>query len=187
MEEFAHITRFILTANYSYKVILPLQSRCQTLDLTPPFDGVLKRCAFILKNEKISVNEGEKSKLLSFIKRLYPDLRKIINELQKFSSSGSLLLPENNKNDVCELIFNEIKKKNLSTIRKALIESENSFNSDYLTLLRDFFNYIDTLNIDNIQKKKCLLLLAEHIYRSSFVADLEINCYSCLISLSEVF
>jgi len=187
MEEFAHITRFILTANYSYKVILPLQSRCQALDLTPPFDGVLKRCAFILKNEKISVNEGEKAKLLSFIKRLYPDLRKIINELQKFSSSGSLLLPESNKNDVCELIFNEIAKKNITSIRRALIENENSFNSDYLTLLRDLFNYIDTLNIDNIQKKKCLLVVAEHIYRSSFVADQEINCYSCLISLSDVF
>lgn len=186
MEEFAHITRFILTANYSYKVILPLQSRCQTLDLTPPLEGVLKRCASILKNEKISVKDTEKPKLISFIKKIYPDLRKIINELQKYSSSGTLILPEGNKNDVCELIFNEARKKNLSSLRKALIESENSFNSDYVALLRDLFNYVDELDIDVTLKKKYLLQIAEHIYRSSFVVDQEINCYSCLIYLSEV-
>jgi len=68
MEEFAGITRFILTANYKYKIIPALQSRCQSFDLTPPVDLAVKRCASILKKEGISVPDSEKVKLVEFIK-----------------------------------------------------------------------------------------------------------------------
>lgn len=186
MEEFASITRFILTANYNYRIIPPLQSRCQSFDLTPPLDGVIKRCALVLKSEKISIKDESKPKLLEFIKSLYPDLRKILNELQKYSSTGSLLLEDTKNNEVCELIFTEIKKKNITSLRKALIENESMFNSDYVILLRNLFNFIDTNETDPDKKKQYLLCLAEHLYRSAFVVDQEINCYSCLISLSEL-
>lgn len=185
IEEFAKITRFILTANYNYRVIPALQSRCQSFDLTPPMDGVVKRCVQVLKAEKIVIKEEEKPKLLDFIKSNYPDLRKCLNELQKYSSSGTLQLADTKNNEVLQLIFNEIKKKNIIALRKALIENEAQFNNDYVTLMRNLFNYIDDVETNVDLKRYYLLTLSEYIYRSSFVIDQEINCYSCLISLSE--
>lgn len=186
MEEFAKITRFILTANYKYRVITALQSRCQALDLTPPLEGVVKRCAQILKLEKIEIPSTEKQKLLEFIKSNYPDLRKCINELQKYSSTGVLKLVDSTNNEVTELIFSEIVKKNVQSLRKALIENEHQFNNDYVLLMRNLFNYIDRLDIDLTKKKKYLLTLSEYIYRSSFVVDQEINCYACFIALADI-
>lgn len=184
MEEFAKITRFILTANYKYRVISALQSRCQSIDLTPPIEGVIRRCADILKSEKIEIDNSQKSKLIEFVKSNYPDLRKCINELQKYSSTGKLLLPDNDCADTVQLIFAAIKDKNLSQIRKALIENESHFNADYVSLLRNMFNYADKNVTDSELKKTYLLIISEYLYRSAFVVDQEINCYSCFISLA---
>jgi replication factor C small subunit len=186
MEEFAKITRFILTANYKYRVIPALQSRCQSLDLTPPLEGVVKRCGAILKAEKIEISSDVKPALLNFIKSNYPDLRKCINELQKYSSTGVLKLNTGDNNEILKLIFDEIKKNNVLQLRKALIENESQFNSDYVMLLRNLFNYVDTAEQSVNAKKQYLLTIAEYIYRSSFVVDQEINCYACFLALSGI-
>jgi DNA polymerase III delta prime subunit len=186
MEEYAGVTRFILTANYKYRIIPALQSRCQSIDLTPPIDQVVKRCASILKQENISLGDDQKKRFIEFVKSNYPDLRKCINELQKFCASGKLILKDIANNEVLQLIYSEIKKKNIETLRKALIESEHAFNSDYVSLLRALFNFIDSNEKNSELKKFYLLTVSEHLYRSSFCVDQEINCYSCLISLSEI-
>jgi len=187
MEEFAKITRFILTANYRYRVIPALQSRCQSFDLTPPLDLVVKRCAAVLKAEHIELPDDQKVKFIEFIKTTYPDLRKCINELQKYSSTGKLQLLDIKNDELLQQIFVELQKGNTLTLRKTLIENEHLFNSDYVTLLRNLFNYIDKEKIDTTVKKQALLEIAESIYRSSFVIDQEINCYVCLIKLSQLF
>jgi DNA polymerase III delta prime subunit len=186
MEEFAKITRFILTANYKYRVITPLQSRCQSFDLTPPLDGMVKRCALVLKTEKVEISPNDKPKLIDFIKSFYPDLRKCINELQKQSSSNKLILTDTKNDDVLQLIYAEIQKKNITTLRKVLIENESQFNNDYVILMRNLFNFIDKTELDMNKKRTFLLIVSEYIYRSSFVVDQEINCYTCFIALSEV-
>jgi len=185
MEELSGFTRFILTANYKYKIIPALQSRCQTLDLTPPLDSVLKRCAYILKNENIAVENGQKAKLLELIKSFYPDLRKCINELQKSSVSGKLKINEFDGKDLINLIYKEIKNKNINSLRKALIENEATFNSDYVALLRELFNFIEQNETDDNYKKKALIIVAEHLYRSAFVVDQEINFFACIVLLSD--
>jgi len=85
-----------------------------------------------------------------------------------------------------ELIFREIKKKNVELLRKALIESEQTFNSDYTSLLRNLFNYVDEAETNADLKRFYLLTISEYLYRDGFVIDKEINCYACLIQLSEV-
>lgn len=184
IEEFAKITRFILTANYKYRVIPALQSRCQSFDLTPPIDLVVRRCASILKQENITVPDDQKVKFVEFIKSNYPDLRKCINELQKYTLSGKLQLVDVKNDDTLKLIYNEVKNNNIITLRKALIENEHMFNSDYVSLLRNLFNYVDKEESDCKRKEWYLLQIAEHLYRSSFVVDQEINCYACLIQMS---
>jgi len=186
MEEFAGITRFILTANYKYRIIPALQSRCQNFDLTPPIDLAIKRCASILKKENVIVPDDQRVKLVEFIKGTYPDLRKCINELQKFSASGTLALIDSKNNKVLELIFKEVKKKNVESLRRALIESEHTFNSDYVLLLRNLFNYIDEVETSSDLKRYYLLAIAEYLHRSAFSVDQELNCYACLIQLSDI-
>jgi len=186
MEEYAGITRFVLTANYKYRVIPALQSRCQSIDLTPPLDQVVKRCASILKQENISLEDNQKVGFITFIKSNYPDIRKCINELQKNTSTGKLIFTNATNNEVLNLILSEVKKKNVDTIRKALIESEQSFNADYVSLLRALFNYVDSTETNVDLKKFYLLMISEYIYRSSFVVDQEINCYTCLLALSDI-
>lgn len=186
MEEYAGITRFVLTANYKYRVIPALQSRCQSIDLTPPLDQVVKRSASILKQENISLEDNQKVGFITFIKSNYPDIRKCINELQKNTSTGKLVFTNATNNEVLNLILSEVKKKNVDTIRKALIESEQSFNADYVSLLRALFNYVDSTETNVDLKKFYLLMISEYIYRSSFVVDQEINCYTCLLALSDI-
>lgn len=185
MEEFSNITRFILTANYSYRIIPALHSRCQTLDLTPPVDLIIKRCVHILKEEKIEIPNEQKNNLLSLVKKHYPDLRKTINDLQKFSVTGKLKIIDNVNDTFLSLIYKEIKNKNITAIRKILIENEGVFNSDYVSLLKGLFEYVENNAENNEIKKKELLIIAEHLYRSAFVVDQEINCFSCLILLSD--
>jgi hypothetical protein len=91
------------------------------------------------------------------------------------------------KNDeTLKLIYTEVKNKNIISLRKALIENEHMFNADYVSLLRNLFNYIDREETDVEVKRNSLITVAEHIYRSSFVVDQEINCYTCLIQLSNI-
>ena len=70
-------------------------------------------------------------------------------------------------------------------VRKFIIENEEQFSSDYPMLLKLLFDHADTLKCSENAKKMYLVIIAEALYRSAFVADQEINCYSCLIQLSD--
>ena len=185
MEEYAKVTRFVLTANYSHRIIPALQSRCQSMDLTPPLDLCIERIHYILKAEDISVQEDQIEQLVKFIRNNYPDLRRCINEVQKFCHDNSIHISDTSKNEeFVAAIFTLITKGAVLKLRKYIIENEQKFNSDYPVLLKSLFDYVDSANISPESKKMCLVIIAEALYRSAFVADQEINCYSCLIQIS---
>ena len=92
IEEYSKITRWILTCNYIHRIIPALQSRCQNFDLTPPVLEVVKRCADILNYEKISLTEENRDYFIKLIKKDYPDIRKCINNIQKYSVNGRLTI-----------------------------------------------------------------------------------------------
>ena len=189
MEEYASHCRFILTCNYVHRVIEPLQSRCQSLDLTPPLPEVLKRCYNILKKEKIVLDEANKSKLVTLIRKFYPDIRKCINEMQKFSVNGNLTIPDtSSSDDFVDKIVRCILDKKVLNARKLIIENETSFKGDYGMLMKSFFDavYNGSYALTDQQKKLWLINIGEYIYRSSFVLDQEINFYCLLLSLSEI-
>tara|TARA_R110000744_G_scaffold68782_2_gene139847 strand:- start:111 stop:1031 length:921 start_codon:yes stop_codon:yes gene_type:complete len=185
MEEYAEITRFILTANYSHRIIPALQSRCQSLDLTPPLAGCKKRINIILESEGVSVDKKQDEQITQFIKNTYPDLRKVINELQKFCKDKTLTIKDNTNCDTfAKNIITLIDKGAVLKLRKHIIENEDKFNGDYPALLRSMFDALDEVKMPEEKKKMRLVIIAEALYRSAFVADQEINCYSCLIQLS---
>jgi DNA polymerase III delta prime subunit len=187
MESFSAYTRFILTANYKHKIIPALQSRCQFLDIKPTIEQAVKRCYNILKQENITVNDEQKKKFVNVVKANFPDLRKTINELQKHCISNELNIDNINVDKILLTdIFERVKNKDVVALRKYLIERENVFYGDYDTLMKDYLNYIYDLPIDDIEKKQMIAIIADHLYKSAFVLDKEINAFACWISLESI-
>lgn len=186
MEEFSDTTRFILTANYAQKIIPALHSRCQQIDLTPPSDLFVKRCLYILKTEQVKIKDGIKAELLTFIKNKYPDLRKVINELQKHTIKGELSLPNQKQSSIAQDIFEKLKTRaNINTIRQFIIENESEF-GDYQDLLKQLFECFYHSSISQEQKRDCMLTITEHLYRDNIVMDHEINCFSAIIMIGKI-
>ena len=184
METYAKYCRFILTANYKHKIIPALQSRCQALDIKPVVELAVKRCYNILKDEKITVPEEQKKKFVQLVKRHFPDLRKTINELQKNIIDSELcIVSVTGDNELLEAVYKKIASKNSLEARRYLIENEDRFQGDYDTLLGNYLNFIYTANIEDLKKKEMIAVIADHLYKSAFVVDKEINAFACLVNL----
>ncbi|NBO99670.1 MAG: AAA family ATPase [Proteobacteria bacterium] len=189
LEEYAGHCRFILTCNYKHRVIVPLQSRCQSIDLDPQLQEVVKRCYNILKSENVSVTEESKKKLIGLVRRYFPDIRKCVNELQKYSTSKTLEIPDLNiKDEFAAKIIQLVVSKKVLIVRKVIIENESTFNGDYGMLMKALFDAVYTGNysLNEAQKKLWLVTIGEYMYRSAFALDQEINFYCLLIALSEI-
>lgn len=186
MEEYAGNTRFILTANYTYRVIEPIQSRCQAFSLTYTADDAFCKIVDILSVENIEYSDEDVGLLKKLVKRNWPDFRKVINATQKHVIDGTLKLQIDKSNvEFVAKLFKLAQTEHVMKVRRYVIENEEVFDADYPMLLKELFNYIETQKIDFSEKRRMLLAVSEYMYRSSHVLDQEINFFSCLISLSE--
>jgi DNA polymerase III delta prime subunit len=131
----------------------------------------------------------ENTKLIAFVKNNFPDMRRIINDLQKFSITGELKITTNNLvKNVAQQIFDFIvAKKNIVEIRKYIISNERNFASDYQSLMKEIFEISTAFNdLKENDKKAFLLEIGEHMYRDNFVMDHEINFFCCVMNLSKI-
>jgi|TARA_B110000503_G_scaffold119689_1_gene181702 DNA polymerase III delta prime subunit len=182
MEEFSNNCRFILTCNFKNRIIDPLHSRCTTIefnvskkDAAPLCGQFLKRCTNILKGEGISYDEKVVAEL---IMKHMPDWRKVLNELQRYGSSGSIdtgilvSLSETSLND----LMIHLKEKNFKGMRQWV---SNNIDSEPAAIYRKIYDnmndYIDPQSIPQL-----VLILADYQYKNSFVADHELNTVACL-------
>ena len=183
METYAKYCRFILTANYKHKIIPALQSRCQSIDLKPEIKQAAKRCFNILKQENVQVSDEQKVKFGQLVKRTFPDLRKTINELQKSVVDGELLIDSSGSDSELLKAVTEGLKEDSIKVRKYLIENEDRFQGDYDTLLANLLDYLYEQPIDEFKKKQMITIIADHLYKSAFVVDKEINAFACIVAL----
>lgn len=187
MEEYSDTTRFILTANYKHKIIPAIQSRCQTLNFEHKIADVVKHCVGILAKEQITVPQTQYPSLQTLIKNNFPDLRKILNELQKYSSSGVLNITNSLiSDDFVNELYLKICEDNVVSVREFTIKQENTFQSDYHSLLKALLNFIYTKNIESLKKKEAILIIAHHMDRHSQVIDIEINAFACMVAISRL-
>ena len=189
MEENSSYCRYILTCNYIHRVIAPLQSRCQSFQLNPPIKKIVKRVFEILSKEGITTDEQNQLKLAKLVKRFYPDIRKTINETQKFCVGGKLLIPDISQNEsFADKLIRLVLAKKVLEARRYIIENENDFKGDYQLLIKSIFDCIcnNSYNLSEERKKMWLIAIGEFLYKSSFVVDQEINCYCLLLNLSEI-
>lgn len=189
MEEYAGNTRFILTGNYLHRIIQPIQSRCQVFtDFTPPIREYAKRVVYILQQENIQIESDQVERIKEVIRYHYPDLRRIINYIQRSVINGKLSIKDtiNNEGFAQEILDKLVNKDDLMSIRKFVIESEQTFGNDYPKLLKDLFNAVYKSDWNESKKRLALLQVSESLYRSSLVMDQEINFFSCIIALSQL-
>jgi len=187
MEDYHKVARFILTANYKHRIIAPLQSRCQSVDIKPTLKSAVLRCLNILKNEDIQVSADQQKLLVRLVKDQFPDLRKCINEMQKHCIGGVLSIGEKtNTNDLCNYIWTGILNKSSLQTRKYLIENDHTFDSDYDQLLTDLLNYIYDVSMNELQKKQAIIQIADSLFRSFSVIDKEINAFACILALEDI-
>jgi replication factor C small subunit len=188
MEEYAGNTRFILTGNYLHRIIQPIQSRCQVFtDFTPPISEYGKRVALILRQEGVTVKPDQIDKVKEVIRYHYPDLRKIINYVQRSVINNVLVINDtiNNEGFAQEILEKIVNKEDIMSLRKLVIENEQTFGNDYPKLLKDMFNAIYKSSLSEDKKRLALLQVSDNLYKSALVMDQEINFFSCLIALSQ--
>lgn len=187
MEEFSATCRFILTCNYLHKIIPPIQSRCQIITLNPPIDITVQRIVDILKNENIVLPPEQKPLLLKHIKSHLPDLRRIVNDIQKFTVNGSLQIRFDASSDFANILFsNLLQKQSILKIRKDIIEGERFFSNDYRSLLKQLFEVVFNSQLTEDKKTEAMLIISKHMTDDAFVIDKEINVFTAIINLSKI-
>ena len=185
MEEFHKNCGFILTCNYKNRLIEPLHSRCSVIDFTIPKSekpqlamDFMKRVEFILQSESV---EYDKKVLIEVIQRHFPDWRRILNELQRYSISGRIdagILVDMAEINIKELM-KFMKEKEFTNVRRWVV---NNLDLDSVRLFRSVYDSLYTF-LDNSTIPHAVIILAEYQHRAAFVADQEINTLACLTEI----
>tara|TARA_R110002020_G_scaffold235204_1_gene447362 strand:+ start:473 stop:1408 length:936 start_codon:yes stop_codon:yes gene_type:complete len=185
MEEFHKNCGFIMTCNYKNRLIEPLHSRCSVIDFTIPKSekpnlamDFMKRVEFILQNENV---EYDKKVLIEVIQRHFPDWRRILNELQRYSISGKIdagILV-----DMAEINIKEVmkfmKEKEFTNVRRWVV---NNLDMDSVRLFRSIYDNLYTF-LDHSSIPHVVCILAEYQHKAAFAADHEINLLACLTEI----
>ena len=185
IEEFSGNCRFIFTCNYKNKIIQPIHSRCAVIDFTIKgkhkielAESFFKRLQNILDAENI---QYDKKVIATLITKHFPDFRRVLNECQRYSSSGKIdseILSEFLKVNTNDLI-KSLKEKKFTEVRKWVV---SNLDNDTSSLLREIydscFNCLVPTSIP-----AAVLIIAKYQYQSAFVADHEINFLAALTEI----
>jgi len=181
IESCSKTTRFILTCNYLERIISPLQSRCQTFEITPPSkQEVNNKCQDILTKEKTLFYDNN---IEDVINTHYPDIRKIINTLQGSIVNGQIKIDDTSlKNtQLGDKIVEALSKKSkLSTIRQILADSgAREFDGLFKILYDNVSKYTN-------REGEAILIIAKYQYEYTFVLEKEICIAAMLNKLLEI-
>jgi DNA polymerase III delta prime subunit len=183
IEEFSANCRFILTCNFKNRIIPPLHSRTAVFEFKLPkadkpkiAAAFFKRVTEIMTIEKI---EADGKVIAKVIEKHFPDYRRVLNELQRYSASGK----------IDEGIFVNLGESNMQELVSSLKDGDwkkmrtwvvNNIDNDPGTIFRKLY---DTLTEQVKQVPQLVLLLADYQYKAAFCADQEINLVACLTEI----
>ena len=185
IEEFSSNCGFILTCNYQNRIIPALISRCPTYDFSIPKEEkqelageFFKRALKILTDENI---DFEPKAVAALVQKYFPDWRRALNELQRYSVSGNIDagILVNIKSDNIKELMGHMKRKEFTDVRKWVV---NNLDNDSVRLFRSIYdNLYDA--VDGSTIPHIVVILGEYQYKSAFVADQEINTLACLTEI----
>lgn len=184
IEEFSDNCSFIFTCNFKQRIIDPLHSRCAVIDFalkgsekTQMAGQFFKRLQSILKNENV---EYDDKVLVELVKKHFPDFRRTINELQRYSKFGKIdvnILTQIGDVAITEIV-KFLKEKDFRSIRSWVASND----VDPTTLYRKLYDALyEVLQPQSIPQ--AVIILADYQYKQAFVADQEINTVACLTEL----
>ena len=185
IEEFQNACRFIFTCNYKNRIIDPIHSRCSVVDFNVKGKERAQMAASFFDRVKtiLDINkiEYEKKVVALIIQKYFPDFRRTLNELQRYSSSGRIdtgIL--GNSNDIHIASLNTyLKKKEFTNMKKWV--SQNMDN-DPVDIMRKIYDNIYTV-LEPKTIPEAVLIIAEYQYKSAFVVDQEINMVAFLTEI----
>jgi len=186
METFSKHCRFILTCNYIEKIILPIQSRCQSFQIVPPTKkDVAVQIASILKKEDIQFNPAD---LVPIVDGYYPDIRKIINTTQLACVNGVLktesatIVDSDFRLKLVEILKSKDEVRNkFMTIRQLVADNRISDFTDVYSFLYDKLDDYAKGNTANV-----IIALAEGTSKDALVVDKEITFMATIISVIQL-
>jgi len=185
IEEFSNNCRFILTCNFKARIIEPLHSRCAVIDFkienkdkAKIAAGFYRRVVDILSTEKV---ESDGKVVAEVITKYFPDYRRILNELQRYSVSGKIdsgILVNLGEESYKEL-FKNLSDKNFTEVRKWIGKNSDTDSTElFRTLYDSAKNSVEPSSIPQL-----VLILADYQYKAAFVADQEINNMAALTEI----
>ena len=185
IEKFADNCSFIFTCNYKNRIIEPIHSRCAVVDFTLPksekpaiAQQFMIRCGVILTEENV---EHDKNVIAALINKHFPDFRRVLNEMQRYSTSGTIdsgILANIGELNLNQLVT-ALREKNFPNMRQWVTSNvDNDPASVYRKIYDKLYEVVDKGSIP-----QAVLIIADYQYKSAFVADQEINLVACLIEL----
>ena len=185
VEEFHGNCRFIFTCNFPNKIIEPLHSRCTVIDFRVKNGSKMElqgaffmRLKQILKENKV---EHDDKVLVKLIQRFYPDWRRLINECQRYASTGKIdaaILSEIADVSIDQLMYS-LKNREFTNVKKWVV---NNIDGDPNIIFRKIYDGLyETIKAASIPE--AVLILAKYQYQIAFVADQEINMLACLTEI----
>ena len=185
IEEFQKNCRFIFTCNFKNKIIDPLHSRTTVVEFNVRGQtkqtlaaSFFKRCTDILKREEVT---HDPRVVAEVVQKYFPDFRRTLNELQRYSSTGSIdtgilaTLGDANIKD----LTSALREKKFNDVKKWVTQS---LDSDPSAIMRKIYDNLAEV-MDKPSVAAAVLIIAEYQYKSAFVADQEINLLACLTQL----
>lgn len=186
IEEFSENCTFIFTCNFKSRLIDALHSRCSVIDFSLKNEEkpkmamqMFKRLCQILTDEDI---QYDKSVLQQIVGKFFPDYRRTLNELQRYSVSGTIdagtLAQVSDVRKMTELL-SYLKDKNFSDMRKWVVANADA---DPNRIYRKIYDSLyESFKADSIPQ--AVLIISKYQYQSAFVADQEINLVACLTEI----
>ena len=184
IEEFAINCSFIFTCNYKSKIIDPLHSRCAVVEFgmkngekQKMAAAFFKRTTQILDTEKVEYDEKV---IAEVVKKHFPDFRRVINELQRYSKLGKIdvgILSQIGDISITQIV-KHLKEKDFASVRKWAATTD----IDSTTFFRKLYDALyDVVKPQSIPQ--AVIILADYQYKQAFVADQEINLVACLTQI----
>jgi replication-associated recombination protein RarA len=183
MEEFSSNCTFVLTCNFKARLIDAIHSRCSVIDFSLSNEERPKiAAAFMTRIFDILVKENityEKAVVVEIIKKFFPDFRRTLNEIQRYSIEGDLgagvlaqVVSVRNMNELGKYL----KEKNFTEMRKWVVSNSDIDPSRLFRKIYDtMYEYMKPESIP-----QAVIILAKYQYQSAFVADQEINLVAML-------
>ena len=185
IEDFSNNCRFIFTCNFKHRIIEPLRSRCANIEFKVDNKDkqqiaaqFFKRVTQILKQEGV---EFDPKVVAELITQHFPDYRRMLNELQRYSVSGKIdsgIFVNMSEESYKELV-GFMRERNFTEVRKWVAKNSDA---DSAVLFRSLYdnavNVVDASSISNL-----ILVLADYQYKAAFVADHELNIMAALTEI----